>query len=326
MQIGDVTQGFIRLVPGVTQVKAEQVNNAYDVVEEIAAWLPIPFRMTLQSGVPVSTSDQAAKTTLYLALTGSQGAHVSIYNGSRWAAYYVPDNTALPNLDLSGLAASTLYDIYMYALAPAFTSLRLEAVAWTSSGAGTSARNSVHAPNLVDGRWVKKSDEGRLYLGTILTDTAGGAVSDTLTRRGVWNMFNRRPRIVMTYNTNASWTYASAAVREYNNGSGQLRGHYVIGLPGDTLSSIDFSYFVTGSVTAYLYGMSNITDDTAAKRFWLYVLSSGVVFAKNHYINNAAWSSPSVGYNYITQVEGVSGGTATIEGGAGKSFSVSVQM
>ena len=40
------------------------------------------FRLTLETGVPVSTTNQSAKTTLYAALY--KGNSIGLYNGSAW--------------------------------------------------------------------------------------------------------------------------------------------------------------------------------------------------------------------------------------------------
>jgi hypothetical protein len=66
------------------------------------------LRLTLESGVAISTTDQGSKTTLYL--TPYKGAIIALYDGADWAGY----PTAQISLSLAGLDVHRLYDIWCY--------------------------------------------------------------------------------------------------------------------------------------------------------------------------------------------------------------------
>ncbi|MGA1114793.1 MAG: hypothetical protein ACO3TI_07600, partial [Aquiluna sp.] len=121
-------------------------------------------RLTLETGVPVSTTDQTAKTVLYY--TPYSGDYVALYDtvNTRWDLFQFTERS----LSLSGLAANTNYDIFIYNNSGTLT---LQAVAWATSGAGTSTRAS--AITQLEGVWVKDSDKRR-YLGTIRTTSVAG--------------------------------------------------------------------------------------------------------------------------------------------------------
>lgn len=164
-------------------------------------------RLTLETGVAVSITDQLAKTVLYY--TPYNGDYVALYNTglSRWDLYQFTEIS----LSLSGLAANTNYDIFIY---DASGTLTLQAVAWSNSGAGTSTRAS--SISQLEGIWVKDSDKRRL-LGTIRTTATAGQCEFSETKRLVCNVANRvsfpcAVRDITWHVYNGSWRY-------YNNNS-----------------------------------------------------------------------------------------------------------
>lgn len=149
-------------------------------------------RLTLETGVAISTSDQTAKTTLYY--TPYTGNAVSLYSSSRWLRYTFSELS----LSLSGYTASKAFDIFIYdnAGTPA-----LESLVWTN--------DTTRATALVwqDGLRVKSGDPTRLYLGTIYT-SATGQCEDSKSKRYVWNAYNRVPRKLYRAEPNAFWSYS----------------------------------------------------------------------------------------------------------------------
>ena len=146
-------------------------------------------RLTLTSNTPVLTASTTGATTLYY--TPYTGNQISIWDGSKW---FLRTFTQL-SLSLSGLPANTNYDVFIYDNAGTLT---LEAVAWSNSGAGTSARAS--AISFLNGVYVKTSDS-RKYLGSFRTTaTIGetcfqyGAVGANPARFFVFNEYNRVKR------------------------------------------------------------------------------------------------------------------------------------
>ena len=82
-------------------------------------------RLTLESGVPVSTTDQADKVTLYY--TPYVGNKISLYDGvSAWSTV----TFAELSLDISAYTASKPYDIWIYNNAGTAT---LDSTVWTNA-------------------------------------------------------------------------------------------------------------------------------------------------------------------------------------------------
>jgi len=175
-------------------------------------------RLTLQAGVPVSTTDQTAKTVLYY--TPYNGDYVALYDtvNTRWDLYQFTERS----LNLSGLAANTNYDIFIYNISG---TLVLQPVAWATSGAGTSTRAS--AITQLESVWVKDSDKRR-YLGTIRTTAVAGQCEDSLVNRFVWNVSNQTTRFLKLLDA-VNHTYTTSSWRNYNNNS-TFRVNLILGL------------------------------------------------------------------------------------------------
>jgi len=214
-------------------------------------------RLTLESNVAVSTTNQTAKTILYY--TPYNGDRICLYDTTinKWKMYSFSELS----LSLSGLAANTNFDIFIY---DNNGTLTLESTAWASATA--------RATNLtlVDGVYARTGSLNRRYLGTIRTTGTTGQCEDSTTKRFVWNVNNKEERLVRRYIT-VSWTYASAAWRVFN---GQTAATYSIdvvnGLGVDTIqlkAGVLYTIAVTTS-TIYYIGIAEdatvnvITADT----------------------------------------------------------------
>ena len=191
-------------------------------------------RLTLESGVPVSTSDQTAKTTVYY--TPHMHGYVPLYNGTTWyIAAFSELSQALSNNTTSPAAAavSSVYDLFVWNNAGTITLSR--GPAWSSStsrgtGAGTTELERIN------GRYTNKvaisngpaANRG-LYVGTIATDGNGAngqlsmvfapaaASGGSTNRLDVWNMYNRVKLSSTCKDSADSWTYTTATWRAANN-------------------------------------------------------------------------------------------------------------
>lgn len=159
------------------------------------------FRLTLTSGVPVTTSDVTSSSTLYC--TPYVHNQISLYTGSAW----VTRSSAQFSIALSGLTASRPYDVFCYDNAGTPT---LELLAWTN--------DSTRATALAyqDGVLVKSGDATRRYLGSFFA-TGATATADRATSRFVWNYYNRVERPMSVVDATTSWTYTTATWRRANN-------------------------------------------------------------------------------------------------------------
>ena len=164
-------------------------------------------RLTLASGDPEAISDQLSAITLYY--TPYVGDEISLWNAtdSRWDVYQFTQRS----LDLNGLASNTNYDIFAFDSSGA---VALQAVPWTNSGAGTSAR--AEAISRRNGVYVKTSDNRR-YLGSLRT-TFSGQTDDSKQNRYLWNANNRIRKTMLKQMLGVGqYFYSSTAWRAANN-------------------------------------------------------------------------------------------------------------
>lgn len=176
-------------------------------------------RLTLETGVPVSSSDQLAKTTVYF--TPFIGNKISLYNGSSsWdIVNFTEKSVAVPS------NTNTPFDIFGYNNSGV---LALEALAWTN--------DTTRATALVyqDGVLVKSGATTRRYLGTGRTTGVSGQCEDSVVNRYLWNKYNQVKRGLFTCpgynNDNAATTYLTTGTNwaEANGGTGS-RIRWVIG-------------------------------------------------------------------------------------------------
>lgn len=173
-------------------------------------------RLTLESGVPVSTTDQANKTTLYY--TPYHGNRIALYDGAEWLFR----TFAELSLAVGAFTASKPYDIFCYdnAGTPA-----LEALVWTD---GTTRATALAYQ---DGILVKSGAATRRYLGTIYIDS-GQKCQDTLLLRYVWNYYHRVHKRLKVVDTTDSWSYATNSLRSWNNSTAN-RVTFIVGLLED---------------------------------------------------------------------------------------------
>lgn len=158
-------------------------------------------RLTLTTVTPVTTSDVTAATTVYF--TPYTGKYIALYDGAAiWTLIaFTEINIAVP------ASTSTVYDVFCYNNAGTAT---LEATAWTN--------DTTRATALVlqDGVLVKSGATTRRYLGSFRTTTVNGQTEDSLTKRYLWNYYNRVERLVQRFEGSSSWNYTTATIRQAN--------------------------------------------------------------------------------------------------------------
>jgi hypothetical protein len=157
-------------------------------------------RLTTETGVPISTSDRTAQSTIFF--TPYQGNKIALYDTADWN---IVSFTEL-SLALSGLTTASNYDVFLdynggtpqLVLGTVWTNDTTRAVALT----------------LVDGVYVLTGSEDHRYLGTIRT-TSTTTTEDSLAKRFVWNAQNRTRRVMRgALETTDSWTYTIATWRQ----------------------------------------------------------------------------------------------------------------
>lgn len=214
-----------------TEIAARQALDVRVVVLESAASFIDPgHRLTLQSGVPVSVTDQTAKTTVYL--SPYKHNRISLWDGSQWVlvefdevSQTLADTTKSP----AGAATNSAYDYFAWL--DSATPMNTRGPAWSNvtargTGAGTSELEQI------DGVWVNKQNitngpvarAGR-YMGSIVTNGStqlammflpAAATGGSANRLDVWNMYNRVGISSICRDDTDSWSYATATWRSAN--------------------------------------------------------------------------------------------------------------
>tara|TARA_Y100000389_G_scaffold103441_2_gene100332 strand:+ start:15297 stop:16097 length:801 start_codon:yes stop_codon:yes gene_type:complete len=180
-------------------------------------------RLTLESGVAVSTTDQTAKTTVYF--TPHIGTNISLYDSGDWDIFTFGELS----LSISGYTADTNYDIFIYNNSGTLT---LQSVAWTDD---TNRATDIITLN---GVYVLSGATTRRYLGTIRTTATTGQCEDSISRRFVWSYYNQVKKFQRTTHTNTAHTYSSTVWRATNNDTTVGVKRYLMVLGLDTFVSV----------------------------------------------------------------------------------------
>lgn len=203
-------------------------------------------RLTLESGVPISTTDQAAKTNIYY--TPAVHNVIVLWDGASW----VPIEFTEYTLALGTLTASKNYDVFAYLSSGA---LALEVLVWTDDSTRATA------VTLQDGRYCKSGDKTRLLLGTFYTSSTT-TTEDTENNRLVGNVYNKRRRFVNATSL-TSHTYTTVTMRESNAGTGVVRGNFVTSIgPEQIDTSLMVTMSRTGGSAGYVAPLIDTTTGT----------------------------------------------------------------
>ena len=200
----------------------------------IQAWLDTIYapkpggRLTLTSGVPVTTADVTGATSVYY--TPYVHPMIPLWDGTKWVTTIFTEKTLALGTVTSGLP----YDVFGYLNSG---ELVLEKAAWASATA------RVTAVSLQDGRYCKTGDKTRLYLGTFYTtsttqteDSEGGTTTQVGGKRFLWNAYNRVRRSIAVIDTTDSWSYTTDTIRQAGGAAGN-KVELVIGLAEDAITA-----------------------------------------------------------------------------------------
>lgn len=272
-------------------------------VANLLSYYPADGRLTLESGVPVSTSDQTAKTTIYY--TPYIGDGITLYDGTQWSVIkFTEISIAVPN------TSSQMYDIFVYNNSGTAT---LELLAWTSDTARATALV------MQNGILCKTGALTRRYVGSFRTTSTSGQTEDSEQRRFLWNYYNRLERIGKSWNTTASWTYATETWQECNGGTGQVRHEYVTGVAEEILQLVPAVWMDAAGGNGSYLGLK--IDGTTSADCSVQMVSSAVKYLSLPYPRFIE----SIGYHYCTWVE-YSATTGTYYGGTSRKSQIIRKM
>jgi hypothetical protein len=256
-------------------------------------------RLTLTTGVPVTTSDVAGATTIFYA--PDQHDLIPLWDGTRWVMVQFTEVSHA----LGTMTASRPYDVFGYLSGGA---LAIEKLVWTSDTARATA------VTIQDGRLCKSGDKTRLYLGTFYAGSTT-TTNDAASIRGVWNMYNRAPRALRVADSTDSWTYGSAAWRYANNSSANLV-RFVVGVAGDAVVAHVVGQGLATNAQAFQFGIG--LDQNTGNDAQIRQEASGTAAGATTALTQARYhGTPAAGYHYLAWVEYARAGTPTIYGDAG---------
>lgn len=260
-----------------------------------SAGYPADGRLTLTTGVPVTTGDVTAASTLFY--TPYVGNRIALFDGTNWSVRTFTERS----LALSGLTANRPHDVFIWDNAG---TLALELTAWTSDTARATA--------LVrqDGVWVRSGAATRRYLGTIYT-TGATTTEDSEANRFVSNAYNRVSKQQQRVDTTASWTYTLSAWRQAN-GSAANQYRFVTGLAEEMAEAAVTVYAINtgGNSVNVGVGVNSTTVNSAQIR-------RGIANSSSGGNPTAHWRGvPAIGLTTIAWLEAsTAAGTTTWRGG-----------
>ncbi len=245
-------------------------------------------RLTLSSGVPVTTADVLAATTVYW--TPILGNRIALYDGSAWSLYsFTEKSIAVP------ASTSQMYDVFIYNNSGTLT---LELTAWTNDTTRATALTTQ------DGVYVKTGATTRRYLGSVRTTAVSGQTEDSFAKRYCWNYYNRVNRPMRKTDATASWNYSSTTRQA--NGSAANQIDLVCGVSEDGLGVKVGGSFTNSTLNAW--GQVAIGEDgTSIHASCIYALSNVYVAAARIIIVASLDLIPAVGRHFYTWLEGTSG-------------------
>lgn len=242
-------------------------------------------RLTLTSGVPVTTADVTGASTVYL--TPYRGCLVSLYDGSAWAYHTIAEKS----LALSDLTSGKNYDVLLHDASGTLT--------LTLSSAWTDDTTRADALAYQDGVRVLASDHTKRLVGTIRA-TGETTTESSLLRRFVVNEAHPLP-ISCSILKSGDWSYDSNTWRYANNDS-SCKVEFLCGSVGH-VEGIGLHLMRSAGGEASI-SIDNSTGNPAGV-FGCYTGLSSSNSARNSQIN----AELSEGYHFLGCVEVAWGGT-----------------
>lgn len=257
-------------------------------------------RLTLTTAVPVTTSDVTAAETVYF--TPYKGNRLALYDGTNWKLYYFTE------LSVDVPDATQMNDVFVYDSAGVLT---LEVVAWTN----TTTRATALA--LQDGILIKSGTTTKRYLGSFYATTAGnGQTEDSVTKRYLWNYYNRVLRSMRVVEATDTWNYTTFTYQQANaSAANQL--DVVIGVSEDIVTAQANARVANTNVNVRAgvgIGIDSTTVNSAQ------ILSSATTAVVNTAVNPSAYyrGFPGIGRHTLPWLEiSQATGTSTWQGDGG---------
>lgn len=277
-------------------------------------------RLTLESGVAVSTTDQLAKGTLYF--TPYNGNRIGLYDATKWeSSTFTELSRAL------AITSGKNYDVFVWS--DSGTKRLVLGTAWTND------TTRALAISLQDGIYVNDAQftsvdatgytvpakTGR-YVGTIrasaanqTADSEGGTTTQVGGTRFVWNYYHRVRRALRVIDDTNSWSNAGAGAgnssvfRQANNNAGN-KVEYVCGMAATWVEAQVLGLCNNDSSSAALsvaIGVDSVSTPSGCRAWGGYDGSSN-----SHGGTTGGYAgAPGLGYHYLAWLENNRGNSST---------------
>ena len=283
-------------VNNISDADATELTDGSETTLHSHAYAPVANhalpggRLTLTTGVPVTTADVTGATTVYY--TPHLHNVLELCDGTIW----VPITYTEVSLALGTVTSGIGYDVFGYLDSGA---LALESLAWTS---GTARATAI---SLQDGRYCKTGDKTRLYLGSFYT-TSTTQTEDSSDRRFLFNMYNRRRRLSSQTN-GSSHNYNVNTVRPFNNDAANSNIEMFIGLVEDVVEVSVFGQLLraaTDGAPRIRMGVNTTTAESSIVGLAVSAITGRITS------QGTLLLYPSLGYSYYVITEATTVGTA----------------
>jgi hypothetical protein len=290
-------------------------------------------RVTLTSGTPVMASSVAGATTVYY--TPYAGNVVPIYDGTNMVvtvfselSQATTDATKSP----AAVAASKVYDLFVWndggtircTRGPAWTNSTTRGYTLTMvSGVLLNTTAITNGPGAQRGTWVGTiASNGSSTIDYIFGAAGSGGVAASLM---VWNAYNRVSTCTTVIDSGASYTYASATVRQARASAGNQIG-FVSGAQED---GVQFVYQSTSLIVTTAGAATNIGvgfDVTNAFSFGSFaVQQASTATAITGGGNNAGTWNAGIGIHALAAVENSPAGTNTLNSNSNNALTACIR-
>lgn len=310
--LGNGTSAFQVVAPS-TSGNVLTSNGTSWVSSALTQYVGIPQgRVTLTTGVPVTTTAVTSATTVYY--TPYQGDKVPIYNGTSFTAttfaelsQATTDSTKSP----AAVAADKVYDLFVWDDSGTLRCTR--GPAWTNDttrGYTLTMTNGIllNTSTITNGPGALRGT----YVGTIRSDSSS-QINDSTAKRHVWNTYNRVTRAMQcALETANSWTYSTATYRQANaNTANQL--DYVCGLAEDQVDANVFATWADSGAADTATGIVGVGVDTTTSSSAQQMTTPTNPEANIVSLSTARYGGvPGVGRHYLAWLErGNTSGTTT---------------
>lgn len=312
-------------------------GNPGSLLASLQSWIAPGHRLTLTSGVDVTTADVTGGSAATIFWTPKHNNLSPIYDGTAWRLAAIPEKSFV--LDTTNFLSGKNHDVFLDYNAG--TPRLLTSPAWSSEMAradalGRDATYGFRVNNASitcrisnNGGTVVKSAGTLLYLGTFRC-AANGQSEDSAAKRFLWNMYNRVPRSMRAADSTDSWTYNSTSLRQAR-GQSTNQLDFVRGLDEDVVIAIYTQVFAgsgSGDVAVATFGLDSTTTQSNFSSQGTHQLYAGGVPATN---NAHFCGLPGLGRHFLAALEsGASTGVAVTfagdSGGTAPRFLVSGWM